>query len=317
MTPERVPPWRERPVEFGPEGRLSGIVTMPPGLELPWTTPALVIMNAGVIHRVGPNRLSVRIARAVAELGMPALRFDLSGLGDSLPRKDARPLTESVALDIRAALDFLASAYGAQRFVTFGLCSGGREAFRAAYRDERVVGAAMIDPYGYRTRRFWTHHYGSRFLRLRSWAAALTGRNQYLADIKRRLSQAPPPQPIDMDICGLPEWPSTAQLTEAVGATLDRTTQLLFVYTGGMPDYYNYRQQLRDMMPQQFGRDGFDYAYIPDSDHTFSSEDHRRLLLRRLQGWLIDTGIVRRNQRARVPSPRVERVREHGTPVER
>jgi hypothetical protein len=310
VTTDRKPPWRERAVEFGPDSGLRGIVTMPAAASAPWTTPAMVILNAGVIHRVGPNRLSVRIARTVAELGIPALRFDLSGIGDSLPRKEARPLTESVALDVRAAIDFLARTYGAERFVSFGLCSGGREALRAAYRDPRVVGAVMVDPYGYRTRRFYLHHYGTRLFRAQSWAGALSGRNNYLADIRQRLAPPPPPSPpppVDMDICGMPEWPSTPQLGGVVGALLDRGTRLLFVYTGGMPDFYNYRDQLRDMIPAQFGRDGLEYMYIRDSDHIFSSEDDRRLLLARLQRWLLETGLAPAKPADAADPPRTER----------
>jgi hypothetical protein len=297
VTTDGKPAFRERTVEFGPESRLRGIVTVPAGASTPWTAPAVVILNAGVIHRVGPNRLSVRIARGVAELGIPALRFDLSGLGDSLPRKDARPLDESVALDVDAAFAFLAETYGAKQFVTLGLCSGGREAFRAAYRDPRVAGAVMIDPWGYRTAGFYLRHYGRRLLRLESWRGALGGRNRYLDAIRMRLNRQPQPPPPavsvpDMAICGLPEFPPTVRLREAVGEVLERGTHLMFVYTSGMPAYYNYESQLRDMIPGQFGHPGLRYAYIAKSDHTFSSEDHRRALLSHMQQWLTETGVA-------------------------
>ena len=295
MTAAKNPGWRERTVEFGPGSRLRGIVTLPAGSAPPWSAPAMVILNAGVIHRVGPNRLGVRIARGVSELGVPALRFDLSGLGDSIPREEARSLDDSVALDVRAAFDFLAEAYGAKRFLTFGLCSGGREAFRAAYRDPRVEGAVMIDPYGYHTRGFFLRHYGTRLLRAQSWKSALSGRNQYLGAIRRHFLKPAPaptsPSP-DLGICGLPQFPPTAQLREAMTHVLDRGTRLLFVYTGGMPGFYNYRGQLKDMIPDQFSHSSLRYAYIPESDHTFSSEDHRRELISRIWAWLSETGMA-------------------------
>ena len=50
-----------------------------------------VLLNAGLIHHIGPNRIYVKLARQIAALGIVALRFDLSGIGDSLPRSDSLP----------------------------------------------------------------------------------------------------------------------------------------------------------------------------------------------------------------------------------
>ena len=45
--------------------------------------PTVVLLNAGIVHRVGPNRMHVLLARALAAAGIPSLRFDMSGIGDS------------------------------------------------------------------------------------------------------------------------------------------------------------------------------------------------------------------------------------------
>ena len=144
------PQWRERAVEFGAAQSLRGIVTM--GVSTREANGVFLIqVNAGVIHRVGPNRLTVKLARELAPDFLPSLRFDFSGLGDSPTRTDTTSIDDAIALDMNEALGFLGEAYGAERFVTMGLCSGGREAFRAAYRDPRVRGAILIDPYAYQT----------------------------------------------------------------------------------------------------------------------------------------------------------------------
>ena len=57
---------RERGVVFG-DGRLLGVPTSPP--DEARDRPCVVILNAGVIHRVGPGRLSVDIARRAAAAG--------------------------------------------------------------------------------------------------------------------------------------------------------------------------------------------------------------------------------------------------------
>src|SRR5690349_10977230 len=134
--------YRERAVTFGPRGSIVGVVTTPPCSADP-DLPTIVILNAGVIHRIGPNRLHVRMARDFAQSGYSVLRFDLSGVGDSESRRDEVDLERAVQRDIENALDFLVEEYGADSFVIAGLCSGAHNGFRFATQDQRVVGAIL------------------------------------------------------------------------------------------------------------------------------------------------------------------------------
>jgi dienelactone hydrolase len=111
--------------------------------------PAIVLMNAGSIHRVGPNRSFVRMARRWADLGYPVLRMDLSGIGDSPVAENAienLPYPPGAVRDAQAAMDALAERGIARRFILTGLCSGADIAFRAGVVDPRVAGAWMINP---------------------------------------------------------------------------------------------------------------------------------------------------------------------------
>jgi hypothetical protein len=51
---------------------------------------------------VGPNRLYVMLARSLAAMGSPCLRFDLEGIGDSVLRGDVnfRRLVEAVSAQV-------------------------------------------------------------------------------------------------------------------------------------------------------------------------------------------------------------------------
>ena len=64
---------------LGKQHRLVGISTRP-STGLDPALPAVVFLNSGIIHRIGPNRLYVRLARALAvdaeilaELSLPPL----------------------------------------------------------------------------------------------------------------------------------------------------------------------------------------------------------------------------------------------------
>ena len=90
---------REEIVQFGDDNRLSGILTLSP--EMVTDRPLVIFLNAGIVHHVGPNRLHVKLARALAEERYEVLRFDLSGLGESLPAPAGKGYEEQSIADTR------------------------------------------------------------------------------------------------------------------------------------------------------------------------------------------------------------------------
>ncbi len=108
-----------------------------------------VLLNAGAIRRIGPNRMWVELARRWAARGVPTFRLDFAGIGDAEGNgrfADVASLYQpEFAGQISAALDVLQRRLGAQRFVLTGLCSGGYWAFQGALQDPRVVASASIN----------------------------------------------------------------------------------------------------------------------------------------------------------------------------
>src|SRR5215475_3162536 len=83
---------RDEAVRLAPEGQLVGILSHPAANPLTSTgspAPGVIILNAGVLHRVGPHRLHVLLARRLAASGFTGLRLDLGGIGDSIASSDA------------------------------------------------------------------------------------------------------------------------------------------------------------------------------------------------------------------------------------
>ena len=187
---------------FGDDQGLVGVITDPAGRQ-DSQRPGVILLNAGVIHRVGPSRLYVHLARELAGVGCVAARFDHSGIGDSATRRDDAPFDVSSILEVRAAMDALQESRGIDRFVLIGLCSGAVTAFDAAGVDSRVAGIVMINPQGFDlnpewnsyiagrgdARRYWTRSLFSAA----SWWNALTGRVDYqrLAGVLWRQASGP------------------------------------------------------------------------------------------------------------------------------
>src|SRR5436190_1422083 len=127
--------------------RLWGILSRPAGGSTPSST-AVVIVVGGPQYRVGSHRQFVLLARALARGGVPALRFDYRGMGDS---EGERRDFESVAPDLRAAVDALCVACPAtRRVVAWGLCDGASAVLMFAAGDARSQGIAAAHPWAAR-----------------------------------------------------------------------------------------------------------------------------------------------------------------------
>ena len=136
---------KEITVQIGTQKSIIGIVSEPETLT---NLPAVVLLNAGLIHRIGPNRIYVKLARKLAEQGVLALRIDLSGIGDSQSHPDHLPFERSTIDDTIKAMDQLEKMYGIQKFVLVGHCLGAYHSFRTASEDHRVQRIVMINPDG-------------------------------------------------------------------------------------------------------------------------------------------------------------------------
>ena len=138
----------EEPFVFGSSHRLFGVLVRPRADRTRVERPAVIITNAGTVHRIGPHRLYVELARDLAALGFHVLRMDLSGIGDSEVGTSAENLCYPATglADCQDGMSALASRLGIERFVVAGLCSGGDIAFQLGLADPRVAGVVMMNP---------------------------------------------------------------------------------------------------------------------------------------------------------------------------
>jgi pimeloyl-ACP methyl ester carboxylesterase len=292
---------RERIVRFGDRQGLAGILSSP--REVGPGTPYVVLVNSGIVHRVGPNRLYVDIARALVVHGYPVLRFDLSGLGDSEAFGGGASLSESAVSDIRAALDFLQTTRASDSFIVGGLCSGANYSMLATFADPRIVGAILIDPAVARTRHSEIVHFGRRLRHAATLGALLTlrhpiwrrslGRLRSLAIVNAARGQSG--QRVEPD----GNQHSPQEIRVHLQQVVDRGVQLMLVFTGGVNQNYNYREQLFDLLPGFDFRQQLRLEFIPETDHTISDGESRRRLLRDLGEWIATTFPAARSYRER------------------
>jgi dienelactone hydrolase len=126
---------------------LFGITSEPASAARSGT--AIMLLNSGAIHHIGPNRLYVWLARKWASEGHLVARVDLSGLGDSAPRPgepDNVVYGPRAVEDVKAAVAFLRAQRDVTKVKVVGLCSGGYHAFKAAVAGCAVDGVVAINP---------------------------------------------------------------------------------------------------------------------------------------------------------------------------
>ncbi|HEV7329034.1 MAG TPA: alpha/beta fold hydrolase [Bosea sp. (in: a-proteobacteria)] len=134
----------ERPIRFGPEGRLFGVLCEPLG---PAAREPVVFVNAGRDYHIGWARVTLNQARAFAARGIASLRFDASGVGDSGATAGGPEeilYSQAQVDDVRLAIDAM-QARGFDAPVLIGRCSGAYAAFHAAVQDGRIRRLAIVN----------------------------------------------------------------------------------------------------------------------------------------------------------------------------
>lgn len=228
---------------------------------------AVILLNAGMVHRIGPHRGSVELARAVAGAGFPVFRYDQSGLGDS-------PVSRQVSAErrheeLKAAMELVNARTGATRFVVGGICSAADDAFHLATIEPRVHGVLLLDGLAYRTPGYWLRHLPPRvFNPVKLW-------NWW-----RSRSHAQP------GMENFRDWPSRQDAIAAVKGMVSRDVRMLFVFTGGAYRYFNHAGQLPTALGGAIESRQVSSEYWPDCDHTFYLKRDRSRLQQRVISWL-------------------------------
>jgi len=283
---------KEDAVLLGHTRSLVGILTDPGEAANDTNLPAVILLNAGIVHRVGPHRLYVKIARSLAAMGFTVLRFDFSGVGDSRARHDNLPFERSTISEAQDAMNYLAAERGIGRFVLAGLCSGADVSLKTACCDPRVVGAILINAQGDQldtgdalrsyllNRRKARYYWKSALFRPKMWLRAVRGEAAF-RDIMRVLL--------------FPLLSRVARKKKALSGPSQYAAGLRFVAERGMPlllvfsdgdtglDYLHevFGDELRQLCSS--GKIGF--HVIPHSDHLFTLLDDKERLLRLMRDW--------------------------------
>jgi pimeloyl-ACP methyl ester carboxylesterase len=274
----------QSPVRFGPGSSLVGMVTNPGGLHPP-AGVACLMLNMGANHRVGPRRINVKLAHALAARGMTSLRFDLGGVGDSDGRDADGNLRTRAVRDLQAGMDMLESQLGLRQFVIVGMCSGAEHAMATAAQDPRVVGISLFDGFAFPQRR-------ARWERALRRALAAPAHPSFPGKAKRWLqrhllrAQATAPLP-GFFTEDEPPAVAAAWFATTMKQLVERKVAVQLLYSGSLHVCDHDRDQLGPFKHEPFAQ-ALHYEFMRDVDHTVCTAKGQQLFLRSVGDWVID-----------------------------
>ena len=161
---------------------LIGIVSKP---SKPLSVSVLIIVG-GPQYRAGSHRQFTLLARALANSGIPAMRFDYRGMGDS--DGEARTF-ENIEEDIAGAIRALVrDCPSTKSVVLWGLCDGASAAMMFGQADPRVKGMVLLNPWvrsdASLAQTYLRHYYLSRLTDPSLWRKILSGAFSPMAAIR-------------------------------------------------------------------------------------------------------------------------------------
>jgi len=296
----------EEVVCFG-DPQLAGVLCRPADGCVA-SLPGVVLLTPGLLHRVGPNRVYVKLARALAADGFSVLRFDFSGRGDSSTRTDHLPLERSAVAETQAAIDHLIAASGCSNVLVIGHCSGALFSFLTAFADDRVAGMIAISPEGgdedwvefdrrQKEARYYANYYRQGAMTdPRRWRRLLTGRADYasiarnvfrgvvwyrLSTLTYRLRNARGGSPT-ADV----ERPDIAAFKDGLRSLADRQTPILLIHPDQSAGPVLLRAVLGNTFDEMHADGDLEVAYITQSDHMFTPLAAQRDLIETIRGWV-------------------------------
>jgi pimeloyl-ACP methyl ester carboxylesterase len=266
MTTDSAIDIAEEVVRFGLNQRLTGVVTRP--LSDPKRAVGVVVVSAGLVHRIGPFRVHVMRARALAARGFSVLRFDQSGVGESARGDELS--SQSRVIDIKAAVDLLQQQAGVERCIIFGICSGADDIMQVIPEEPRLAGAFLLDGPAWRDVRYHLRYLLPRLLSATKWVNWMRNRRSPTASVDNYR-----------------DFPSRDVARQTVDDLVARGARLLFLYTGGAYEYFNHRGQFAHSYGKSARSPLVRFEYWPDCDHTFFAATDRDRLIELTLQWMV------------------------------
>ncbi len=254
----------------------------------------VIVVGGGPQYRAGGHRQLTLWSRTLCDQGYPVLRFDYRGMGDA--HGEFRGFTDADD-DIRSAVDRLsADAPGVDEVVLWGECDAASAILLYAYRDPRVKGIVLLNPW-VRTdagaaKAILRFYYLQRLMQPSFWKKLLGGKLNVAGSVqsaralmKQSKQSVGAREPAASD----PTAPISRQLplTDSLLIGLSRFSGPTMLVLSGrdlIAREFDVLLQGSPAWQAQVQRTAVTRFDMPEGDHTFSSATQRQQVI----GWGLD-----------------------------
>lgn len=241
-----------------------------------------VILSAGLLHRVGPFRMNVELGRALAHAGVPTLRLDQSGKGDS-PARAGISREASVTEDIDAAVAVLREHTGVDRVALIGLCSGADDIINYCPTNGDVRAIVLLDGFAHPNVAYYLHTLKAKLVSGLTKLSRL-GKRSGLRQLNPRRTVA---TYYEEDAVDIREWSSADEMLHRFSKLDAAGVANLSIFTSGVAEYYAYQGQLsQNLTSSGYTLKHLNEVYFPDAKHLYPLTSHRQRLVTTVSDWL-------------------------------
>ena len=289
---------RESVQGLDPTGRLLSVVTEPASGAAAAARRAILLLNAGATHHIGPGRMYADIARRAAAAGMTAMRMDISGIGDSVAfpgQADNVVYSPRAVREVLLAVEALRGRFKVNQVVLMGLCSGAYHALKAALARSPVDMVIMLNPLTFH----WTpdmsldeqlsphrvvddvNRYRRNVLQAGAWIKLLRGQVNLPRALRSLYAHT---------LTRLKSWVrerarglGLGLFADDLGAQMEklaaRGTRMLFVFSSGEPGADLLRAEAGSVVGRLQSSGGVLLEFIEGADHTFTGHVPRESMI--------------------------------------
>jgi uncharacterized protein len=262
----------------------------------------VLIVVGGPQYRIGSHRQFLLVARALAQAGIPAMRFDYRGMGDS---DGTYGTFERIDRDIAAAIDaFTARCPHLKEVVLWGLCDAASAALFYAHRDPRVSGLVLLNPWvrtiAGEAKAYLKHYYLSRLLDGVFWRKLFSGQFSIAASLRSLLdllrkasdkSAGSHATPAAGDLAGNLDVPLPQRMAEGMRRFSGRVLLIICANDLTAREFED-TAAASPLWQTLLAAPRVQRRRLSDADHTFSRREWREQISNWTIGW-INEGVDR------------------------
>ena len=257
----------------------------------------LLIIVGGPQYRIGAHRQYVHLARHCAAKGIPTMRFDYQGVGDS---GGNYPGFEHITGDISEAIEeFLARTPNIKSVAIWGLCEGASAILLGASDHKAISHIVLANPWvrsdSGLAKAYVKHYYLDRLKSPDFWRKIFSGKlnisgavSGFLSNLKQAFGMKSTPQgtPQNVDSPIVDDRPFPERMRTGLENFQGKALLIQSEYDLVAREFDDLASSDKAWKKAIAQKISLRYD-IPDTDHTFSTEAWRLSVAEKTANWIL------------------------------